>query len=130
MTLTVRQGPLWPRVISAILKLSVNVLLPKYLDTREQDPALFMVRLENLFYVDDLKTHTQDENGAKQQLDTITIFKVDIGMQFVKCAFPTSKKGRKMTYFDQFIVDAYFLISQRVQGGSPANCGLAPLARF
>ena len=73
--------------------------MPKYLDSREQDPALFMVMLENLFYVDDLKTHAQDENGAKQQLDTIIIFIVDIGMKFrrVKCAFPTSKKGRKMT---------------------------------
>ena len=31
---------------------------------------------------------------------------------------------------DQNIVDTYFLISKRVQGGSPANRGLAPLARF
>ena len=31
---------------------------------------------------------------------------------------------------DQNIFDTYFLISKRVQGGSPANRGLAPLARF
>ena len=31
---------------------------------------------------------------------------------------------------DQNIVGTYFLISKRVQGGSPANRGLAPLARF
>ena len=31
---------------------------------------------------------------------------------------------------DQNIVDTYCLISKRVQGGSPANRDLAPLARF
>ena len=31
---------------------------------------------------------------------------------------------------DQNIVDTYLLTSKRVQGGSPANRGLAPLARF
>ena len=41
------------------------------------------------------------------------------------------KKGTKFNeLFYQKLIDTYFSISKRVQGDSPANRGLAPLARF
>ena len=56
--------------------------------------------------MDDLKTYAQDEIGAKQQLDLITQFTADIGMEFGKdkCAYVYIEKGKKRSLGDKFSV--------------------------
>ena len=53
--------------------------------------------ITHLFFVDDLKTYAQDKKQAKLQLDLITTFTNDIGMQFGsdKCAYCNIERGTK-----------------------------------
>ena len=53
-------------------------------------------KLTHLFFVDDLKTYAHDEKEAKMQLDLITTFTSDIGMEFGsdKC-LPLYSEGKK-----------------------------------
>ena len=72
--------------------LSVNPLsfllnrLPGY---KAGPPGKRDIKINHLFFVDDLKTYAPDEMTAKQQLDLITKFTADIGMEFGqdKCAY-------------------------------------------
>ena len=63
--------------------------------------------LTHLFFVDDLKTYAQDEDGAKQQLDLITVFTADIGMEFGKdkCAYVFIDKGKQKSLGEKFSVE-------------------------
>ena len=57
--------------------------------------------------MDDLKTYAQDEDGAKQQLDLITVFTADIGMEFGrdKCAYVFIDKGKQKSLGEKFSVE-------------------------
>ena len=63
-------------------------------------------KITHLFFVDDLKTYAQDEMAAKQQLDLITKFTADIGMEFGKdkCAYVYIEKGKKMSLGEKFSI--------------------------
>ena len=57
------------------------------------------LNLSHLFFVDDLKTFATDVNTAKMQLDLITTFTNDIGMEFGadKCAYLLIQNGERST---------------------------------
>ena len=63
--------------------------------------------ITHLFFVDDLKTYAQDEDGAKRQLELITEFTADIGMEFGKdkCAYVYIEKGKKKSLGEKFSVE-------------------------
>lgn len=54
-------------------------------------------KITHLFFVDDLKLYSSNENKLKLQLDTITKFSNDIGMQFgeEKCAYICVENGKR-----------------------------------
>ena len=54
-------------------------------------------KLTHLFFVDDLKMYSENINQAKQQLDIVTLFSKDIGMQFgqEKCAYVYIERGKR-----------------------------------
>ena len=56
-------------------------------------------KITHLFFVDNLKTYAQDLNDAKFQLDLVTTFTRDIGMEFGidKCAYIYIERGKKKT---------------------------------
>ena len=60
-------------------------------------PGERTTNLSHLFFVDDLKTFATDEKAARMQLDLITIFTNDIGMEFGadKCAYLRIQKGER-----------------------------------
>ena len=63
--------------------------------------------LSHLFFVDDLKTFANDEKTAKMQLDLITIFTNDIGMEFGadKCAYLRIQKGERKSLGSTFKIN-------------------------
>ena len=65
------------------------------------------LNITHLFFVDDLKTYAQDEIRAKQQLDLITEFTADIGMEFGrdKCAYVFIEKGKKKSLGEKFSIE-------------------------
>ena len=71
-------------------------LLPGY---KLGKPDNRSTKLSHLFFVDDLKTFASDEKSAKMQLDLITTFTKDIGMQFGsdKCAYLCIQHGERKT---------------------------------
>ena len=74
--------------------------------THPGPPGNRNTKINHLFFVDDLKTYAQDESGAKQQLDLITEFTADIGMEFGKdkCAYVYIEKGKKKSLGEKFAV--------------------------
>ena len=63
-------------------------------------------KITHLFFVDDLKTYAQDLNDAKFQLDVVTTFTRDIGMEFGidKCAYIYIDRGKKKTLGEKFTI--------------------------
>ena len=63
--------------------------------------------ITHLFFVDDLKTFAQDKKQAKLQLDLITTFTDDIGMQFGsdKCAYCYIEKGTQKSLGTKFEIN-------------------------
>lgn len=61
-------------------------------------------KLTHLFFVDDLKTYAHDEKEAKMQLDLITTFTNDIGMEFGsdKCAYLCIQRGKRNSLGSKF----------------------------
>ena len=90
--------------------LSVNplsFLLNKLPGYKAGPPGKRNTTITHLFFVDDLKTYAQDEDGAKQQLDLITVFTADIGMEFGKdkCAYVFIDKGKQKSLGEKFSVE-------------------------
>ena len=89
--------------------LSVNPMsfllneLPGY---KAGPPGERTMKINHLFFVDDLKTYAQDEASAKQQLELITQFTADIGMEFGKdkCAYVYIEKGKKKSLGEKFSI--------------------------
>ncbi len=83
------------------------------------------VNLSHLFFVDDLKTFANDENTAKMQLDLITIFTNDIGMEFGsdKCAYLHIQKGERTTLGSTFEMNGLEL-SELKEGESYKYLGM------
>jgi len=54
------------------------------------------VNITHNFFVDDLKLYSSTLNGIKKQLDLVTTYSNDIGMQFgqEKCAYLVIEKGK------------------------------------
>ena len=54
-------------------------------------------KITNLLFVDDLKTYSNNKDAAMKQLELITQFTNDIGMQFGadKCAYINIEKGQR-----------------------------------
>ena len=54
-------------------------------------------KITHLFFVDDLKLYSSNKNKLKLQIDTITKFSNDIGMQFgeEKCAYVCVEQGKR-----------------------------------
>ena len=77
--------------------------------------------ISHLFFVDDLKTFAADEKTAKMQLDLITIFSKDIGMEFGadKCAYLRMQKGERATLGTVFEINELQL--NELKEGQPTN---------
>ena len=60
-------------------------------------PGERLTKITNLLFVDDLKTYSNSKACALEQLELITQFTNDIGMQFGadKCAYLNIEKGQK-----------------------------------
>ena len=60
--------------------------------------------ISHLFFVDDLKTYATDIMGAKAQLDLITTFTEDVGMELGndKCAYNYIERGKRNTLGEKF----------------------------
>ena len=89
--------------------LSVNplsFLLKKLPGYNAGPPGKRNTPITHLFFVDDLKTYAQDETAAKQQLDLISEFTADIGMEFGKdkCAYVFIDKGKQKKLGEKFAV--------------------------
>ena len=56
-------------------------------------------KITNLLFVDDLKTYAKNKSDALEQLNVITKFTNDIGMQFGadKCAYLYIENGQRST---------------------------------
>ena len=61
------------------------------------NPNKRTTKLTHLFFLDDLKMYSENMNQAKQQLDIVTSFSKDIGMQFglEKCAYVYIERGKR-----------------------------------
>ena len=78
-------------------------LLPGY---QAGPPGQRDTKINHLFFVDDLKTYAQDEMGAKLQLELISKFTKDIGMEFGKdkCAHVYVHKGKRKSIGEKFSI--------------------------
>ena len=89
--------------------LSVNplsFLLKKLPGYNAGPPGQRDTKITHLFFVDNLKTYAQDAIGAKLQLDLISKFTKDIGMEFGqdKCAHVYVNKGKKESLGEKFSI--------------------------
>jgi hypothetical protein len=77
----------------------LSFLLKKLPGYKAGKPGERGTKITHLFFVDDLKTYAQDLMGAKSQLDLITTFTKDIGMEFGndKCAYIHIENGQKVS---------------------------------
>ena len=73
--------------------------------------------ISHLFFVDDLKTFAQDEQHAKLQLDLITTFTNDIGMQFGsdKCAYCNIERGTQKSLGSKFEINVLELMNYNME---------------
>ena len=83
-----------------LLVLSVNplsFLLSKSDSYMMGSPNERTTKLTYLFFVDDLRMYSENMNQAKQQLDIVTSFPKDIGMQFglEKCAYVYTEREKR-----------------------------------
>ena len=64
-------------------------------------------KLIHLFFVDDLKMYSENMNQPKQQLDIVTSFSKDIGMQFglEKCAYVYIERGKRKQLWENITVN-------------------------
>ena len=78
-------------------------LLPGY---QAGPPGQRDTKINHLFFVDDLKTYAQDEMGAKLQLELVSKFTKDIGMEFGKdkCAHVYVHKGKRKSIGEKFSI--------------------------
>ena len=90
-----------------------------------EHPSERDVNLSHLFFVDDLKTFANDEKAAKMQLDLITIFTNDIGMEFGadKCAYLRIMKGERKSLGSTFEMNGLKL-SELKEGESYKYLGM------
>ena len=67
----------------------LSFLLKRLPGYKAGPPKQRNTKITQLFFVDDLKTYAQDINEAKLQLDLVTTFTKNIGMEFGtdKCAY-------------------------------------------
>ena len=127
--ITYLNGLLQGGCLSLILfELCINPLshmlndLPGY---RIGKPGERNINLSHLFFVDDLKTFATDIKAAKMQLDLITIFSKDIGMEFGadKCAYLHIQKGERSTLGTEFSINGLQL-SELKEGESYKYLGM------
>ena len=64
-------------------------------------------KINHLFFVDDLKTYAHDTKEAKLQLDLVSTFTDDIGMEFGtdKCAYICIERGKQVTRGNKFSIN-------------------------
>ena len=90
--------------------LSVNplsFLLKRFPGYRAGPPGQRNTKITHLFFVDDLKTYAQDINEAKLQLDLVTSFTKDIGMEFGsdRSAYIYIERGQKVSLGENFSIN-------------------------
>ena len=93
------QGDCLALVIFILCANPLSFLLRRGPGYKAGPPKERNTKITHLFFVDDLKTYAQDLQDAKFQLDTVTTFTRDIGMEFGvdKCAYIYIERGKKKT---------------------------------
>ena len=100
----VLQGDCMSLIIFILCLNPLSFLLKKLPGYKPGPPGGRNSEISHLFFVDDLKTYATDIMGAKAQLDLITTFTEDIGMELGndKCAYICIERGQRNTLGEKF----------------------------
>ena len=95
------------------------------------EPGQRNISITHLLFVDDLKTFAKNETLARAQLEVITAFTNDIGMEFGadKCAFLNIERGQRIQLNKKIMVNGLEL-SELEDGDSYKYLGMDEDIRF